>query len=212
MKLSLPKQMPVNGARWFFSRMWLSCANVPHVGFPSRALPWPAARSTVVLLRRAVRSNLRSSDKPHSPNPLPTTPSVLLPAHLQRMGRPWTQINLLQTRHSGRKEILAFFSAEAVEREQCSAELYTGLSHALQDNDTACQHLFGSCFYYFDGFNTTLFNGCDLQGITQVLGVWILSASRTQVAHAKLAPSGETASGVFYYLFPYILIYHMLSQ
>lgn len=81
------------------------------------------------------------------------------------------QINLLQACQSGHKEILAFFSAEAVKREWSKADLDIGLSHALQDNDTASEHLFGSCFYYFDGFNTTLFQGCDLQGVTQVLGM-----------------------------------------
>lgn len=81
------------------------------------------------------------------------------------------QINLLQACHSGHKEILAFFSAGAVKRERSKADLNTGLSHALQDNDAASEHLFGSCFYYFDGFNTTLFHGYDLQGVTQVLGI-----------------------------------------
>lgn len=118
-------------------------------------------------------------------------PSFLLPAHLQRIGRPWMQINLLQACHSRHKEILAFFRAEAVKRERSKADLDTGLSHALQDNDTAREHLFGSCFYYFDGFNTTLFHDCDLQDVTQALGMWILSVLHTQVANVKLARSGK---------------------
>lgn len=40
-------------------------------------------------------------------------------------------------------------------------------SGTFQDNATAARGLFSGCFYYFCGFNTTLFHGCALQNIIQ---------------------------------------------
>lgn len=102
----------------------------------------------------------------------PTTNSFssFWPAHLQRMDSPLLQINLLRAPHSGHWEILSFFSSKAIEREQCMAELLNRTFSCRWYLPGQChcwQGFVYGCFYYFRGFNTTLFHGCDLQGIIQ---------------------------------------------